>query len=123
SALNPTTFKGVVQTYNADNQNSASSNVWDGNGNPTTYKGTGFSFDAENRVTAVGSLLTAGYTAEGLRAWKQNSSAKTYYLYDGIEPVCELNSSGTVTAVNTFGPTGLLHRSVPGSGETFYCFD
>src|SRR5205814_2267396 len=38
NAGNPTNFKGVAQTFNAANQNTA--NVFDLNGNPTTYKGT-----------------------------------------------------------------------------------
>ncbi len=71
AAFNPTTFRGVSQGFNADNQNTA--NTFDGNGNPTTYKGTTLTFDAENRLTAYGSLMTAGYTGEGLRAWKHVS--------------------------------------------------
>ncbi len=123
SAGNPTTFKGTANFFNADNQNTAAGYVYDGNGNPTTYKGTAFSYDAENRVTAIGSLLTAGYRADGLRAWKQNGSGvRTYFLYDGATPVCELNSTGTVIAVNTFGPNGLISRNSGGS-SVFYTFD
>jgi RHS repeat-associated protein len=33
-----------------------------------------------------------------------------------------LNSSGSVTAFNTFGPSGLLHRKA-GTAQTFYTFD
>jgi hypothetical protein len=78
AAFNPTTFKGVAQLFNADNQ--PTTNTYDGNGNPTTYKGTAFTYDAANRVTAIGSTLTAGYTAGGLRAWKQTSAGRTYSL-------------------------------------------
>jgi len=73
-------------------------------------------------VTAIGSALTAGYTAGDLRAWKQTSAGRTYYLYDDIRPVCELDSNGNVTAVNTFGINGLLARRSGGS-SVFYTFD
>src|SRR5579884_1868676 len=118
-AFNPSTFRGATNTFNSDNQNTA--NGYDGNGNPTTYKGVSLSFDPENRLTAYGSLMTAGYTGTGLRAWKQTSAGTTYFLYDGITPVCELNSSGTVTACNTFGAVGLLARHT--STNVFYTFD
>jgi RHS repeat-associated protein len=55
-------------------------------------------------------------------AWKENTGGTTYFLYDGMEPVCELNSSGSLTAVNTFGANGLLSRRVS-STSTFYTFD
>ncbi len=121
SAGNPTTYVGVVQHFNSDNQNTASGYVYDGNGNPTTYQGSSFAFDAVNRLSSIGSTWTAGYTGEGLRAWQQNSGTTTYYLYDGSVPVCELNSSGAVTATNTFGAAGLLSRHT--SSSLFYSFD
>jgi len=43
-------------------------------------------------------------------------------LYDGAEPIGELNSSGAVTAVNTFGAGGLLSRHTS-AGSVFYQFD
>jgi hypothetical protein len=55
-------------------------------------------------------------------AWKENTGGTTYFLYDGMQPVCELNSSGSLTAVNTFGANGLLSRRVS-STSTFYTFD
>jgi RHS repeat-associated protein len=73
-------------------------------------------------MTAYGSVLTAGYTGDGLRAWKQNASGRTYFLYDGTLPVAEMDSSGTMTATNTFGATGLLSRRT-GSSSVFYSFD
>ena len=75
---------------------------------------------------AFGTTLTAGYTSQGLRAWKQTAVGRIYYLYNGSVPVCELDSNGNVTAVNTWGVTGLLSRYAPGSsldGSVFYCFD
>jgi RHS repeat-associated protein len=41
---------------------------------------------------------------------------------NGLLPVCELSSSGSVTATNTFGPSGLLYRKA-GTAQTFYTFD
>ncbi|HEV2471965.1 MAG TPA: RHS repeat-associated core domain-containing protein [Chthonomonadales bacterium] len=120
SAFNPTTFRGAANTFNADNQNTA--DTFDGNGNPTAYNGTTLTFDPENRMTAYGTAMTAGYRADGLRAWKSNETTNTYFIYDGIVPVCEVNSSGTVTACNTFGAEGLLSRHTSG-GSVFYAFD
>ena len=62
-------------------------------------------------MTAYGSVMTAGYRADGLRAWKQNSSGTTYYLYDGDELVEEVNSSGSPISKMTWGPNGLLGRT------------
>ena len=109
AAENSTTFRGAAQSFNADNQNSAY--VYDGSGNPTAYRGTTATFDAENRMTAFGTAMTAGYRADGLRASKTTASGTTYFIYDGDDPVLELNASGTKTAVTTFGPTGALART------------
>ena len=119
-AGNSTTYKGVTKTFNADNQSTA--NTYDGNGNPTVYNGTTLTFDPENRLTSYGTSMTAGYTAEGLRAWKQGASGRTYFLYDADEPILELSASGNVLAVNTFGALGLLSRHTS-TGSTFYTFD
>ena len=44
-----------------------------------------------------------GYGSGGLRAWKQVGGGTTYFLYDGGQPVCELDGTGAVTATNTWG--------------------
>ena len=111
-----------LTSYNSDNQISASGYVFDGGGNPTSYKGNTLTFDAENRMTSYGSVMTAGYTGDDLRAWKTTSSGTTYYLYDGTQVVCELDGSGAVTGNNTLGANGLISRRV-GSTSTFYTFD
>jgi hypothetical protein len=113
AAGNPTTFKGAVRTCNVNNQDTAQ--TYDNNGNPTLYNGVALTFDAENRLTSVGSVLTAGYTGDAMRAWKQTASGLTYFLYDGTLPVVEMDATGAVTAVNTFGPNGLLSRRSGGS--------
>ena len=119
---NPTQMRGNAHLFNSDNQDVQ--NKYDGNGNPAVYKGNSLAFDPENRMTAYGSVLSAGYTDDGLRAWKQNSQGRTYFLYDGETSVCELSSSGSVTAVDTFGlgHRGLLSRHT-GNGSVFYTFD
>jgi RHS repeat-associated protein len=124
-AENPTTFRSSPgKTYNGDNQSSSSSYAYDGDGNPTTYGGSSFVFDAENRLISVGSALTAGYDATNMRAWKTDSIGTTFYLYadNSTSPICELNSSGTVTATNTYTLNGLVSRN-SAAGSTFYEFD
>jgi RHS repeat-associated protein len=80
-------------------------------------------FDVENRLTAYGSALTNGYRGDGLRAWKQpGGGAKTYFLYDGTDVVCELDSSGNLAAHSTFGASGLVSRRA-GSTTTWYAHD
>src|ERR1051325_412655 len=103
SAGNPTSFKGVTKSYNANNQQTGTGFTYDGNGNPTTYGGLTLTFDPENRMTSYSNSFTAGYSGDGLRAWKENSSGRRYFLFDGIIPVVELDSSGAAVATNTFG--------------------
>jgi len=122
SAGNATSFKGVSKSYNSNNQQTGTGFSHDGNGNPTTYGGATLTFDPENRMTTFGTTLTASYAGDGLRAWKQNSSARTYFLYDGILPIIEVDSSSTVTATNTFGAHGLVSRR-EGNTSVFYSFD
>jgi RHS repeat-associated protein len=142
-AGNLTTFKGLSRTYNANNQlrygTNLSASYYDGNGNPTAYKNAAFlSYDPENNLTKhqeggsgpFGTIVMAyyrdyGYTSGGLRAWKQGAGGRTYFLYDGVAPVVEMNSSGATLATNTFGPAGLISRKDTSSttGSTFYAFD
>jgi RHS repeat-associated protein len=122
SAGNPTSFKGVTRAYNSNNQQTGTGFTHDGNGNPINYGGTTLTFDPENRMTAYGSVITADYTGDGLRAWKENSTSRTYFLYDGIAPVVEMDSSGNVIATNTFGSNGLVSRR-EGNTSVFYSFD
>jgi RHS repeat-associated protein len=125
TAGNLTTFKGSGKSYNVNNQRTGTGMVYDNNGNPTTYQGTTLTFDEENHATQFGALMTAGYTADGLRAWKQNTATgtRTYYLYDGTVPVVELDATGAVSATNTFGATGLVSRHPASGSSIFYTFD
>lgn len=122
SAGNPTTFKGLTKTFNSNNQRTGTGFSHDSNGNPTNYGGTALTYDPENRMTSYGSVLTTGYSGNGLRAWKQSSGGRTYFLYDGAVPVVELDNTGAVVATNTFGATGLISRRT-GNTSVFYLFD
>jgi len=67
---------------------------------------------------------TDGYDGDGLRAWKQEDTTQTYFLYDGADPVCEFDGTGTLAAVNTFGADGLVsRRTAATSTSVFYLFD
>jgi RHS repeat-associated protein len=122
SAGNPTSFKGVTKAYNSNNQQTGTGFSHDGNGSPTSYNGTTLTFSPENHLTAFGTTLTAGYTGDTLRAWKQNSSGRTYFLYDETTPIIELDNSGAVIATNSFTPQGLVSRR-EGTTDEFYSFD
>ncbi len=120
---NPTTFKGATNTFNTANQNTQGGTVnFDGNGNPSKVNSQSLTWDVNNKLTAVGTALTAASGADGLRAWKQNSTSKTYFLYDGVIPVCELDNAGNVIATNTVGANGVLARRT-GTTSVFYTFD
>ena len=122
SSGNPTSFKGTTKSYNSNNQQTATGFTYDSNGNPTAYNGVSLTFDPENRLTAHGSTLTAGYRGDGLRASKQTSSGTSYFLYDGSNPVVELDASGSVSATNSFSPRGVVSRRVS-SVSVLYTFD
>ena len=122
TAGNRTSVNGTTIPFNNDNQLSGSQFSFDGNGNPWVYNGTSLSFDPENRMTALGSTLTATYRADGLRASKATSAGTTYFLYDGGEPIIEMDSSGDVLALNVFAPDGLVARQT-GSSTIEYVLD
>lgn len=123
-AGNPTVFKNVVKSYNTNNQQTGTAFVYDGNGNPTTYKNvTSVEYGPENHLTRFGSVLTCGYRSDGLRAWKESGGTRTYFLYDNLFPVCELDRYGNVVATNTSGLNGLVSRHANSVGTVFYTFD
>ncbi len=68
--------------------------------------------------------MTAGYDSGGVRVWKQITvtGQRTYFLYEGGNPICELDSPGNVLTTNTWGATGLVSRRT-GSSSVFYTFD
>jgi len=122
SAGNLTTVRGTGYSYNDRNELSGSGLTYDSDGNPTTYFGTSATYDAADRLTALGSSFTAGYRYDGHRGWK-NAGTAVYFYYDKDgNLVFEGNSSGTVTAINTFGPNGLISRN-ENSANVFYTYD
>jgi len=113
---------GTALTFNSNNQLTNTGFTYDDNGNPTTYKSTALGFDPQNRLTTYGAVFSADYRADGLRAWTQNSSGKTYYIYDGVAPLYEIDGTGAITAINVYAPDGLVARK-KGSTWSQYLFD
>lgn len=70
----------------------------------------------------IGSVLTAGYRGDGLRGKKQTASGTTYFLYDGTNPVIEMDATGAVAATNTFTNRGIVSRRVS-TVSVLYAFD
>jgi RHS repeat-associated protein len=121
-ANNPDLVRGTPETFDADDQNTAL--TYDASGDEKSFPGTSdtATYDVEHRLTSYGSTFAAGYRYDGLRAWRQLGATRTYFVYDGTQPIIELSSSGAVTAYNTFGPSFLLSRHTS-SGSIFYLFD
>ena len=133
---NPTSFKGVANTFNSDNQATGSGYGYNGNGNPVYYPGHSLSFDPENCLNGIDAISGTGYVydGDGLQGIKtvsyfvaghpggvgpHTAYTYSYKLYDGTQPVCEY---GTSVATTTFGADGLVSRY--GSGNTtFFTFD
>ena len=87
--------------------------------NPNGGDNTAFLDDVH--LYAYAADPACGYTGDGLRAWKQVGGSTTYFLYDGDRPVCELDGSGNVSAVNTFGANGLVSRRLTvGNNLSYY---
>ena len=122
SAGNPTSFKETAKTYNSNNQQTGTGFTYDSNGNPTSYKGVSLTFDPESRLTSQVTVLTAGYRGDGLRAKKQTASGTTYFLYDGTNPVVEIDSTGSIIATNTFSSRSVVSRRVS-TASVLYSFD
>ena len=103
-------------TFNSNNQISSNGYAYDDNGNPTTYKNTGLTFSPQNQMLSYGTALTAEYRGDNMRAWKEDSDGnRTYYLYDGITVIAEMDSDGEITALMTTLGCEVLARN-----ETYY---
>jgi YD repeat-containing protein len=114
-----------VVTFNSRNELQHTGFGYDNNGNTTNFGGVAQTFDAENRMTSYsGSSFTAGYRADGLRAWKSHGGTTTYFIYDAFGTPLLETQLGSVSAENTFGPLGLVSRYTNGTGTSvFYQFD
>ena len=81
-------------------------------------------FNQGNHLTAFDETLTAGYTSDGLRIWKEVNGQRTFFVYNGERVIGEMDASGNPTAVNTIGNTGLISREQGGnSSAIYYLFD
>jgi hypothetical protein len=99
-----------------------SSVTYDGEGNPNPYPIPGSNprnttFDPEDRMTSLSGFISAGYFADGRRAWKYG----TYFLYDGATLLAELDQNGNVLTTYGVGAAGLVQRWIPGQNPGRFC--
>jgi RHS repeat-associated protein len=97
-------------TYNAANQLNnwnGSSITYDNNGNMLSDGTRTYTWDARNRLASITGPTSASfqYDAFGRRAQKTVAGANTRYLYDGPNPVQELN--GTTPTANLLTGEGI----------------
>ncbi|MGO9265479.1 MAG: RHS repeat-associated core domain-containing protein [Candidatus Binataceae bacterium] len=90
-------------SYNADNEQTNFAGpafAYDANGNLTTDAANSYTWDARNHLTAIGGGTAANfvYDALGRRISKTIGGATTQFLYDGSNPVQELDSGNNVLA-------------------------
>jgi YD repeat-containing protein len=91
---------GSSTTYNADNELNKFNGAgfgYDDNGNLTSDGVNSYSWDGRGQLTQImhGSTVNATFTYDGFgrRTSKTVSSTTTQFLYDGFNPVEELNGS------------------------------
>ena len=96
-----TAFNGTPQTYDA-------------NGNLANDGTNTYSWDARNHLTAITGPNTASfaYDADGRRAQKTIGSTSTQFLYDGLNPVQELqNGAPSANLITGLGVDEYLQRT------------
>ena len=133
AAGNISDFNGTERRYNGANQLTQEwvNDQWvtvadyDGRGNPTEYRGHELEFNQGNHLTAFDETMTAGYSNDGRRIWKEVNGQRVFFIYDGDTLIGEVDEYGNPTAINTIGATGLVSRLQGGSIGTavFYLFD
>ena len=82
-------------TFNADNGMTSfggATLTYDANGNLTSDGTNNYTWDAKNHLTAISGAVAASFTydAFGRRASKTIAGTATQFLYDGLNPVQEL---------------------------------
>ena len=129
-AGNGTEVKNVSFGYDTKGDNQVASGGtgntygYDGNGNPTTWKSSALTFNPENRMTAYGTSLTAGTRPTACPRWNKDSLGnRTYFVYDGTNVIGELNATGSLGVVYTWGANGLLSRHTSSTGTLYYTYD
>ncbi len=90
--------------YNADNAQTKFNGTalnYDANGNLTTDGTNTYTWDARNHLTAIsgGSAATFTYDGFGRRVKKVIGGTTTQFLYDGLNPVQELNGKHNAAAI------------------------
>ena len=94
---------GSKTAYNADNEQTKFNNTrlsYDSNGNLTGDGTNTYTIDARNHRTAISGGATASFVYDGFgrRMKKTIGSSVTQFLYDGLNPVQELNGSNGIVA-------------------------
>jgi RHS repeat-associated protein len=90
-------------TFNAANEMTSFNGTplsYDANGNLTSDGTNTYTWDARNHLTGISGPVPASflYDALGRRAAKSINGATTQFLYDRLNPVQELDATGTPTA-------------------------
>ena len=68
--------------------------------------------------------MSAGYSADGLRARKTVHDKTTYFLYNRRSIALQLDATGNVTHYTVYGPMGLLAQvNAKTSDQIWYLFD
>jgi len=93
-------------TYNAANHQltfGSTTLTYDLNGNLTSDGTNTYTWDARNRLAAIsgGNAASFQYDAEGRRTSKTINATQAGFLYDGLNPVQELNGSTVVANLQT----------------------
>jgi RHS repeat-associated protein len=97
-----------TNTYNADNEMTKYCGIdaayetpaYDSNGQMTADDADNYTWDVRRHLSAISGYDTASfvYDALGRRIKKTVDGTTTQFLYDGLNPVQELNGSGSVVA-------------------------
>ena len=98
---------------------------YDNNGNLTSISGgTTFAYDAHNRLSQAnlpgGLSVQYLYNGDGLKLRRTEGSAVTRYYHDGIRPIYETNSAGSLQAQLERDIFGNLLSRQDGGGTRYY---
>jgi RHS repeat-associated protein len=112
-------------TYNAGNQQisfGSTTLTYDLNGNLTSDGTNTYTWDARNRLVAIsgGNAASFQYDMQGRRTSKTINSAQTGFLYDGLNPIQDLNGSTVVAnMLRGLGIDEYLIRTSTGGANYF----
>lgn len=112
-------------SFNAANEMTAFNGTpltYDANGNLTNDGTNTYAWDARNHLTAISGPNTASfaYDADGRRAQKTVNSTSTQFLYDGLNPVQEIqNSAPSANLLNGLGVDQHFERTDSSGTSSF----